>query len=429
MKKEVFMYLIKNYLDYPLKSFIPRNKEFSFFEDIRKIYTIVGPRKAGKTYFLYQIIDNLLKKGVKKQNTLYIYLENDEIYPVNVKDLNEILKIYFEIVGFDKNQKYYIFLDEIQVVENWQKFATKIYNEFPNIELILTWSSSKLLSNEISTGLRWKAHKKEILPLNFKEVLKFKNFNTKKYYNFEEEIRLRNIFLEILFYGSYPEIVKIQNYSEKLEIIDEYFDLIFYNDIIERFNLKSFRKLKIFRKIILSYMTNFINFLKIAKNVKVDYNTVLNWFDYFQEAYFIFELKNFDFSVWKQENSTSKIYILDNSYYTLNFWQFKQDYGKLFENYVFMELKKLWYKENKNLFYFKNKEFDIDFLIFKDNKAKFIQVVYELNNENFEREVWQLQKVKQKYDWDVYVIYYDSKLDFEPKDIKFVRFYEIDNVF
>ena len=235
--------------------------------------------------------------------------------------------------------------------------------------------------------------------------------------------------MEILFYGSYPEIVKIKNHSEKLEIIDEYFDLIFYNDIVERFNLKSFRKLKIFRKIILSYMTNFINFSKIAKNVKVDYNTVLNWFDYFQEAYFIFELKNFDFSVWKQENSSSKIYILDNSYYTLNFWQFKQEYGKLFENYVFIELKKLWYKENKNLFYFKNKEFDIDFLIFKDNKAKFIQVVYELNNENFEREVWQLQKVKQKYDWDVYVIYYDSKLDFEPKDIKFVRFYEIDDVF
>jgi len=218
-----------------LERFIPRSKEFSFFKKIRKIYTIIWPRKAGKTYFLYQIIDNLLKSWVRKENTLYIYLENDEIFPVNLEDLNDILRTYFEIVWYNRKEKYYIFFDEIQVVENWQKFATKIYSEFKNVEFIVTWSSSKLLSSEISTWLRWKANKTELFPISFSEVLKFKNFETKKYYNFEEEI-----------------------------------------------------KLKTFRKIILSYMTNFINFSELAKKVWVDYNTVLNWVDYFNQVYFIF---------------------------------------------------------------------------------------------------------------------------------------------
>jgi len=93
-----------------------------------------------------------------------------------------------------------------------------------------------------------------------------------------------------------------------------------------------------------------------------------------------------------------------------------------------MELKKQWFEENKNLFYFKNKEFDIDFLIFKDNKTIFIQIVYELNNDNFEREIKQLEKVKEKYDGEVYVIYYKNKLDFELENVNLIKFYEIENI-
>jgi predicted AAA+ superfamily ATPase len=78
-------------------------------------------------------------------------LDRDDIYPVELEDLNTILQTYFEIVGFDKNKKYYIFLDEIQIVENREKFALKVFDQYPNVELIITGSSSKLLSKEIYT--------------------------------------------------------------------------------------------------------------------------------------------------------------------------------------------------------------------------------------------------------------------------------------
>lgn len=428
MKKEIFIKLIKNYLDFDLDNFVYRDKDFKFLENIRKIYTIIWPRRAGKTYFIYEIINTLLEKWIEKNNTLYLYLENDEIFPLELNDLNIFLETYFEIVWYDKSKKYYIFLDEIQVILNWQKFATKVYNEFKNVELILTGSTSKLLSSEISTWLRWKATKTEILPLNFWEVLDFKNFDNEKYLNFEKEIELKRIFKEVLFYWTYPEIIKISDKNQKLSIIDDYFDLIFYKDIVERFNLKSFKKLKIFRKIILSYMTNFINYSEIWKKVWIDYNTVFNWINYFEQAYFLYELKNFDFSVWKQETSISKIYILDNSYYSLNFMNYNEDYWILFENFVFMEFRKLWLEENKTIFYFKNKSYDIDFLIFDNENSKFIQVVYDLNIQNYEREVKQLEKVKKQFNKEVYLVYFENNLDFGLSGINLIKFNEIEKI-
>jgi predicted AAA+ superfamily ATPase len=192
--------------------------------------------------------------------------------------------------------------------------------------------------------------------------------------------------------------------------------------------LKSFKKLKVFRKIILSYMTNFINYSEIWKKVWIDYNTVLNWINYFEQAYFLYELKNFDFSVWKQETSISKIYILDNSYYSLNFINYKEDYWILFENFVFMEFRKLWLIENKNIFYFKNKNFDIDFVIFENNETKFIQVVYELNKDNYKREVEQLQEAQKKFNKKWYLIYYENIIDFEIVDIELIKFDKIKNI-
>jgi len=88
MKKEIFVKLVKNYLDFDLENYVSRDEKFSFFQEIRKIYTIIWPRRAGKTFFLYEIINNLLKKWVEKNNTLYLYLENDEIFPLELNDLN-----------------------------------------------------------------------------------------------------------------------------------------------------------------------------------------------------------------------------------------------------------------------------------------------------------------------------------------------------
>ena len=408
-KKDIIKQIIHSYFVNELPAFKKRKQKFNFL-NVRKIYTIIWPRRAGKTFFLYQIIDKLLKNWIDKKQTLYFFLDRDDIYPVELEDLNTILQTYFEIVGFDKNKKYYIFLDEIQIVENREKFALKVFDQYPNVELIITGSSSKLLSKEIYTWLRWKSFSTQILPLSYTEWLDFVNINLSQL-TLEDQIRLNSFFSSLLKYGLFPEIVLQTDEFVKQKLLDEYFDLIYYKDIVERNNFRNFWKLKWFRRILLSYMTDFLNFSHVSKIVNVSENVVLNWFEAFKDAYLVFELKNFDFSIWKQEKSRWKLYVVDNWFYGLNFGFFKEDYWKLFENFVFMKFKKQGLNEDKNIFYFKNSKFDIDFLIF-DEDVKFVQVVYELNDNNFEREIGQLVRAYQIYHKPVEIICYRNNLKY-----------------
>ncbi len=427
MKKEIFVKLIKDFWERFSPEYIPRNKKFNFL-NVRKVYTIVWPRRAGKTFYCYQIIDQLLKSWVKKQNILYLYLERSELYPLQLQDLDILLETFLELVNYDVGQQYFLFLDEVQVIEWWQKFATKIYNDYPNINLIVAWSTSDLFSSQIASWLRWKATNFEILPLDFEEVLKFKWEKYEKYLSSIKLIRYKQILDEILIWGVFPEIVKLDSIDDKIKILEDYLEITLFKDVIERFNLKSIKKIRYFLKLILSYMWNFINLKKISQIVNADYNSVLNWMDYFFQAYLWFEVKNFDFSIWKQERSQSKIYILDNGYYSINFYHYKQDFGKLFENWVFMEFKKMWYQENKSFFYFKDKKFDIDFVLIDWKRVKFIQIVYELNEDNYQREIGQLIKAKEKYWVDVYLIYKDNFVKKEIKEIQMIPFYRLKDI-
>jgi predicted AAA+ superfamily ATPase len=292
----------------------------------------------------------------------------------------------------------------------------------------LTGSNNDLLSSEIASGLRWKATSFEILPLDFQEVLDFKGV---LYDSFPSTIKLINykqILNEILVWWSFPEIVKIPEIDDKLRILEDYLEIMTFKDVIERFNLKSIKKIRYFEKLVISYMWEFINLKKISQQVWADYNSILNWMEYFAQAYLWFEVKNFDFSIWRQQKSQSKIYILDNGYYSVNFYHYKEDLWKLFENWVFMEFKKLGLKENKNIFYFKNWGFDIDFVVVNKQKFYFIQVVYELNKKNYAREVEQLLKLKEEYpDIVPVVIYKDNLMDTLPENIIFVPFYNLKN--
>jgi predicted AAA+ superfamily ATPase len=113
----------------------------------------------------------------------------------------------------------------------------------------------------------------------------------------EEKFLLNKLFEEILKYGLFPEVVLQDQEMIKQRLLDEYFDLIYYKDVIERNNFRNFAKLKSFRRVLLSYMSNFVNFTNIAKTVGVSENVILKWFEAFKDAYLVFEIKNFDFSI------------------------------------------------------------------------------------------------------------------------------------
>jgi len=402
-KKEIIGSLIQDFLQKPIRRVLPRKQRIVFNKKLRKVHTVIWPRRAGKSYFCFQTISQFLKQGVKKEDILFFNLETDEVDIVDTRDLNLILEVFFEIVWYDEKRQYYIFLDEIQNIRWWEKFVRKVLDNFDNIELVITWSSSKLLSKEIATSLRWRSLIYEIFPLSFDEFLQWTDLK-KKYLSTAEKIKFNRFKNNFLNWWSFPEIV-IAEYSDEInKILKDYFDLIFYKDVIERYGFKDIKKLKDFRRYLLSFVGDFFSFSNIEKKLWVTYKTLQNWFEAFESAFLVFELKKFSFSILRQQRSNSKIYIVDNWFYTLLFGHYKQDWGKLFENLIFLELRKAWLIENENIFYYKDTSFDIDFMIFKNWKILPVQVVYTLTEENYEREVVKLQRFVEKFNLEKWLV-------------------------
>ena len=187
--------------------------------DIDFIITITGPRRAGKTFFCFQLIKKLLQKGLSKENILYINFEDNKLLGADSEDLDNIMESFFELFQIDKKQKVYFFLDEIQTVKNWDSWVRKIHDTRRDIKLILTGSSSKLLSREISTKLRGRVINKEIFPLSFKEVLLWKNIKydlkTVSYSN--NKIEVKKIFSLFVKEGGYPAIIS-QNLQKERRV-------------------------------------------------------------------------------------------------------------------------------------------------------------------------------------------------------------------
>ena len=427
-KKQIIWKIIKDFLQNPVKNIFPRKEKIKFNSKIRKVYTIIWPRRAWKSYFCFQTINDLLENWINKNQILYFNIENDEVDLENNDDLNLILNTFFEIVSFDKNKKYFIFFDEIQEIENWEKFVRKILDNFENIEIIITGSSSKLLSKEIATSLRWRSLVYEIFPLSFKEILIWNNLNL-DFFSTQEQIKFNQLKENFLRNGSFPEIV-LSNYNDDIQkILKDYLDLVFYKDIVERNNFKDIKKLKEFRKYLMSFIWDFFSYSKVEKELFLNYRTLQNWIWAFSDSFLIFELKKFSFSIWNQQRSNSKIYLVDNWFYNLLFWHYKEDLWKIFENLVFMELRKSWFIENENIFYFKEGNFDIDFILFKNWKILPIQVCYSLNKENYKREILQLEKFIKKFNldkWYIVVFEEDEKIDL-PENIEILKFAE--NIF
>ena len=177
MKKEVAVELIKDFHERDLPLIIERDLEVKL-PKIRKAITIIGPRRAGKTYFLFNYMKRL--KQVKRTEMLYINLEDDRLLPLELNNLDIFLRTYYEIYPENRKKKVYLFLDEVQNVDGWELFVRRILDT-ENVQIFITGSSSKLLAKEIATSMRGRAISYDILPFSFHEFLRARKLEVDKY--------------------------------------------------------------------------------------------------------------------------------------------------------------------------------------------------------------------------------------------------------
>jgi predicted AAA+ superfamily ATPase len=371
--------LIAGFHEKGIPDYIDRNLSVDLnFLKLNVALVLVGPRKAGKTYVLYDIMSKLIAKGYDLEDFIYINFEHELLVGMKKEDLQFIEKAYSQIYP---KKKPIFFLDEIQNIEGWQFFVRRLIEQQKKV--VLTGSNSKLLSSELATHLGGSYIENEIMPLSFQEYLKFKNveLTKKKIYGARNEMNA--LLNDYLLHGGFPEISKTDNPEVRKKLIRSYFNTLVYRDIADRYKLKDTKTLILMIEKLKENITNPFAYRKIELILKdmgfsVSRATLLTYEQYLSAAYFLFPLFQFRKSFVEREKER-KAYFADNFY--VNHLSLKPEMDKLVENTVFLHLRKLG-KVN----YLRNGK-EIDFVLSTGKKHLPIQVSYDISKfETFQRE-------------------------------------------
>lgn len=426
LPRDILARIIKDFQEVEIPDLIEREYEIPLELPIKRVISIIGPRRSGKTYLFFQLIKKLIEKGINRERILYVNFESDILMNATLDDLCKILEIYYEIYPENKGKKVWLFLDEIQNIPGWERWVRSVLDR-ENVQVYVTGSSSKLLSKEIATQLRGRSLTYRIFPFSFKEFLKARKFESKHYLSSSEKARLLNLLSEFLEYGGYPEAVIYS--KERDKILGEIIEVTFYRDLIERHRIKNLKLIRLmFSQLVSSkYFSvhKFFNFLK-SQGLKISKNTLYTYLDYFHDSLIVFPLKKFSFSCRKIEQSIPKIYVADNG--ILKRYGI-EDKSKFLENLVFLEFLKLGEEENNTLFYFSSNNSEVDFVVKRGGKIeKLIQVSYDVENyEVREREIKSLLKASKELKCKNLVVItwdYEAEEMFKNRKIKFIPFWK-----
>jgi hypothetical protein len=404
--RETWIRVIKDFQEFELPKLVRRDLKIEANLPIKRAISIIGPRRAGKTFFMFQVIGELLHDNIDKSRILYVNLESDSLIGCTIEDLRNMLNIFYEIYPENKKQKIYLFLDEVQNVPDWERFVRSVVDS-EEIQVYVSGSSSKLLSMEVATSLRGRTLPYYIYPFNFKEFLRAKGFKVEKYLSSSQKAMLLNL-LQKYMRGSYPEVILFEMEGEK--ILKEIFEVTIYRDIIERFRVRNVRALRLMAKGLVSstYFSihKFYNYLK-SLGMKVSKNTIYNYVEYFSDSLVLYTLRKYSRSYKEVEQTIPKIYLVDNGLLIVNG---VESTSRLMENLFFSELLKKGFTPNENLFYFGSNDKEVDFVIKSGGKVKqLIQVCYNIENfDTKEREVSALVKASKELNCnDLTVITWD----------------------
>jgi hypothetical protein len=331
-----------------------------------KIISIIGPRRAGKTYFLFQLMDELLQtRDINKNRIIYINFE-DERLDLEKQESDFILQSYRELYPDVPLESVYFFFDEIQNLEGWEQFTRRIYDTISR-NIFITGSNAKLLSKEIATSLRGRNLTFEVFPLSFSEYLQFHGVSP-DYLSSRGHAEVLNRLDQFLTFGGFPGVIhtdKALKYNE-LQI---YYDTMIFRDLVERYDIKQINILKYFLKRLMVSVTKNFSINKIYNDLKsqglrVSKDLLYEFLEGVENIFMMLVMKKLDPNVIKQELSEKKIYCIDTGLINAVTNQLSGDTGKLLENVIAVELR----RQNPGVFFYRGK-FECDFVITDRDKA------------------------------------------------------------
>ena len=385
------------------EKYLKRIRPF-YEQDLIKVIT--GIRRCGKSVILNQIMDELRQSGVKDEQIIYINFEFTDYIDINdAKKFNE----FIEKKLINKN-KYYVFFDEIQNVDRWEKVVNSLkakYNE--NISIFITGSNSDLLSGELATHIAGRYVSFKIYPFTFDEVCELKDIKDKDKYELERT------FDDYIIWGGMPQRFLMNDELQIKTYLSDVYNSIVVKDIIERFKIKD---LDLFNKILTFIMTtpsqtfsaDSLTKYLFNENIDVSKMTVYNYLEYMCRALLINKADRFDVRGKRILNGKYEYYLTDLGFTNILNDGKKKQISTYLENIVYNELVARGY--NVNIGTLENGE--IDFIATRFEEKEYYQVTFHLSDDIIEREFGVYKNIQDNY--PKYVISCDT-FDFSQNGI------------
>lgn len=342
------------------------------FEDCAN-YVFVGLRRVGKTYMLYQRLNQLLRKGIDRKDILFLNFEDERLSEMQSDDLNSILEVHYEMSGSDT--KPILFFDEIQNVDHWDKFVRRLADS--KYTIYVTGSNAKMLSSDVATTLGGRFLIYDVFPYSFEEQLKARNVDIDEDWKFStiQQSKMNAYFSEYFKYGGLPEII---NYKDKRSMLQSLYQKIYLGDICARNNIRNSKVMGLLIKKLAESVKQPTSYNRLQNVIKstgqsVTVNTVIDYVSFAVDSWLILPIENGYAKIGERE-SVKKYYFIDNG--ILNLFLVDSE-TSLLENFVAVTLCKKYGREN--VVYLKGDK-EIDFYIDETNTA--IQVSYSIKDDS-----------------------------------------------
>lgn len=371
-KETIKEILLENRKEIESQQVVHRNIEKEDFAN----YVLIGVRRAGKSFMLYQQIQDNLKKGITWDSMLYINFEDERLIGMTAQELNLILEVH----GMMSAQRPILFLDEIQNIEGWDKFARRLADN--KYRVYITGSNAKMLSSDVATTLGGRYITKHILPYSFSEYLSANNipYDDMNIATTSGRADVQRYFAEYFRFGGFPEGAQL---ASKRDYLNSVYQKIYIGDIATRNKIDNLFSLRIlFRKMAESVKqpTSFTRLSNIiaSTGAKLGKATIINYIEYSKDAFLIYPIKNIADNLTNRETNP-KYYFVDNGIISILALDIDTS---LLENMVAMELIRRYGIDERVFFY--NRNIEVDFYI--PDAALAIQVSY---NPHKTDETWQ----------------------------------------
>ena len=360
---------------------------FERFPEVRSNATVVkGMRRTGKTYFTYLRMKELVAKGIPLERIVHVNFDDDRLAAMTAEDLRLVPDLHAEMFPDAADRKCYYFLDELQDIKGWERFARRLIDS-RRVQLCLTGSSSRMLSEDIATEMRGRSVGVEIFPLSFPEFIVYNGIfpETPRLPDAPRTRgRLKKALSDYITTGGFPDVQGVDSTS-RVRMLQEYANAVVYRDIVERHEIPSVPSLRYVLQYLLHNFARKVSVRAIAgvlrqQSLPCDRESLANYLTYFSDSYFAYPVPIRTDSLAVRRTNPDKYYLVDTG--MIGALKAKNDAEKGFvlENAVYMALRRGF---NKIEYYNTRKGAEVDFFVTdrEKKKSRLVQVSYDMPGE------------------------------------------------